>query len=364
METHKTKLLKRLLLILLAELLLVASVVVIFDPFYQYHAPWFGLEAVLNDRDNQMPGTIRNFEYDSVLVGSSVAENFDSEFLNEAYGGTTLKIIRASGSIADLLYYLEQAHGEQELKQVFWCLDIFALNSDLEVTLLGEDVPQYLHTATILDDLPYLYNKEVLFEKIPYMVACSFQGMNTGGNAYNWSRGKNFSARGAMAAYARDDISPDAVIAQKDFAANKELISQNINMLMEEISNHPGIQYRFILPPYSLLWWDCAYLNGELDERVYILEQVIPALLAMENVEVYFFQTEEDIVCNLDNYMDMIHYTPEINQYMLEQMLAGENRLQENNWQQELEALKKFAEHISREEIYRYYPTEEITPEN
>ena len=125
LEMQKKKSLKKLLYFLLAELVLVALVVVAFDPFYQYHEPWFGLGAVLNDRDNQMPGTIRNFEYDSVLVGSSVAENFDSAFLDETYGGTTLKIIRASGSTADLCYYLQQAHEKQELKQVFWCLDIF-----------------------------------------------------------------------------------------------------------------------------------------------------------------------------------------------------------------------------------------------
>lgn len=73
---------------------MVALVVWSFDPFYQYHAPFLGIEAVLNDRNNQMPGTVRNFSYDSVLVGSSVAENFVSSFLDETYGCSTLKLIR------------------------------------------------------------------------------------------------------------------------------------------------------------------------------------------------------------------------------------------------------------------------------
>ena len=341
---------------LAAELLLVALIVVVFDPFYQYHAPWFGLEAVLNDRDNQMPGTIRNFEYNSVLVGSSVAENFDSAFLDETYGGTTLKIIKSSGSIADLRYYLDLAHEKKDLQQVFWCLDLFALDSDVEVTLYGEDVPRYLHTESIFDDLTYLYNKEILFEKIPYMLACSFQGINTGGDAYNWSRGKSFGAQVAMQAYARDAIGPDTVIEQRDFLQDKDKISQNINMMVEEVEANPEITYRFLLPPYSLLWWDCAYLNGELEERIYILEQVLPALLALPNAEVYFFQSEEEIVCNLDNYMDMIHYSPEINQYMLECMAAGEKRLTAENWEKEVEKMAELAKRISGEEIYRYYP--------
>ncbi len=113
----KANALKRLIIFIVAELVAVAGAVWFFDPFYQYHEPFFGWEAVLNDRDNQMPGTIRNFQYDSVLAGSSVAENFDSAFLDEAYDCRTLKVIRASGSMADLLYYLEIAHYSPEINR-------------------------------------------------------------------------------------------------------------------------------------------------------------------------------------------------------------------------------------------------------
>ena len=40
-------------------LFLAAFLVWFFDPFYQYHAPFFGMEAVFQDRDNQMPGRDR-----------------------------------------------------------------------------------------------------------------------------------------------------------------------------------------------------------------------------------------------------------------------------------------------------------------
>ena len=347
-----------LLIVLLMEMLLVAGLVVVFDPFYQYHTPWFGLEAVLNDRDNQMPGTIRNFEYDSVLMGSSVAENFDSTFLDGVYGIETLKVIRASGSTADLLYYLEQVHEYQELKKVFWCLDLFALDADTEVTLTGDSVPKYLHTKTVFDDVTYLFNKEILFEKIPYMLACSRQGVNTGGEAYDWSRGKNFSVEGAMRAYSRPAVSPDLNVAQKSVPELEGRIETNISMIVAEVTANPEIEYYFILPPYSLLWWDCAYVNGDLETRLYTLEKVLPALLELKNAQVYFFQSEEDIVCDLNYYMDMIHYSPEINQCMLERMVAGENLLTVDNLQAKLEKMRQFTARISKEEIFRYYPLE------
>lgn len=359
METaNKKKALKKLLILIAAELFLAAFLVWLFDPFYQYHAPFFGEEAVLNDRDNQMPGTIRNFTYDSVLVGSSVAENFDSSFLDTVYGVTTLKIIRAAGSVADLLYYLESAQEERELADVFWCLDISALDAPVEVTLYGDDIPRYLHTKTILDDIPYLYNKEVLLEKIPTMLAYSHEGINTGGDAYNWARDKNFSAQQAMRAYDRLSVEVDGAVEQRGFEEKIPLISENIRLLTGQVASHPEIRYRFLIPPRSMLWWDCAYVNGELEERFYILDRAVRALMEFENVEIYYFQNEDFIVCNLDYYMDMVHYSPEINQYMLDRMAAGENRVSAENWESSMAWLRELTRRISEEEIYRCYGME------
>lgn len=352
--TDKKRALKRIAAVIVAELILAAAVVWLLDPFYQYHEPFFGLEAVLNDRENQMAGTIRNFRYDSLLVGSSVAENFDTEQLNEAYGCNALKVIRASGSMADLLYYVEMAEERQELGNIFWCLDIFAMNASPEVQMFQEGIPRYLYTATPLDDLPYLYNKEILLEKIPAMIVSSVKGINTGGAAYNWAADKNFSAEGAMRWYDRPkDAGKD--IVKKDPELYRETVRENVNMLAGQLAAHPEIQYRFLVPPYSMLWWDCAWVNGEEEERLYILEETLTMLLSFDNAEVYYFQNDRDIICNLDNYMDMIHYSPEINRFMLEEMQKGNYRLTGENREAVLEDMRNLVREIHEKEIYRYY---------
>lgn len=348
----RSKGLRKFIIIILAELAVLAAVVWFFDPFYQYHEPLGGMKAVLNDRDNQVVGTIRNFEYDSVLVGSSVAENFDSEYLNQYYDCTTLKIIRASGSAADLRYYLDMAHENQKLKNVFWCLDIFALNAPLQVTLYDEGIPRYLHTASVLDDIPYVWNKEILFEKIPFMLAAGLQGKNTGGQAYDWSEDKVFGPEKAMQAYQKPK---EYLPSPQDVEEYKEIIAANIALLKEEIEAHPQVQYRFLLPPYSLLWWDCGEVNGQTETRLYIVEQVLPALLEYENVEVYDYQNDMEIVCNLDYYMDMIHYSPDINQIMLERMVSGEDKVTPENWEDTVVEKRAMVKAIINEEIYRYY---------
>lgn len=329
-----------------------ALVVWIADPFYQYHAPWGNKEPVLYDRDHQVVGTIRTLSYDSVLLGSSVAENFNTDFLEQQYGGEILKIIRASGSAADLLYYLKLAHEQQELKNVFWCMDIFALTGSTQVTLYEEGVPRYLHTETILDDYTYLFNKDILFMKLPLSIAYGMLGKNIGGRAYDWSEDKQFGTEQAMRAYKKPVQNAEYEMTEEE----KELIQANIDMVIKEIDKHPQIEYTVLFPPYSMLWWDSGYVNGISEKYFYVLEQVLPRLTKQKNVRVHFFMAEDEIVCNLDYYMDMLHYSPAINQYMLEELKKDTYHITENMVETTMEQMKGLHDRIVQEEIYQYYP--------
>lgn len=347
--------LKKFIFFLGAELFALLFAVWFFDPFYQYHEPFIG-EAVLNDRDNQMPGTIRNFSYDSVLVGSSVAENCDTDYLDERFDVTALKIIRAGGSTADLLYYLNMARENHTLKKVFWCLDISALEADTSPTLKkGGDAPWHLHTETVLDDVPYLCNKEILLKTVPKNLVSAGKKINTGGNAYSWARGKTFSAQGAMAFYQKPAEAD--VLESLDFQEDKDRIDANIGMLIEEAREHPETEFVFFFPPYSMAWWDCARVNGFSEKNFYILERAMGALLQCPNVKVYFFMDLEEIL-DLDNYMDLIHYDPKLNQKMLELMASDRGRVTPENAEKILKNMRELQERICTEEIYRYYPRE------
>ena len=344
--------LKKWILFTAFEMLILFSVVWVFDPFYQYHAPFGDGKAVLYDRDNQVVGTIRNFSYDSVLMGSSVAENFDHSYLENRYDSTMIKIIKANGSLADLLYYLNMAWEKRELKNVFWCLDLFALEASPVPTIPdGVSPPGYLRTESLFDDIPYIYNKEILFEKIPQQLNFARLDKNTGGNAYNWAEGKEFSAARAKQVYQK----PKTAQAPKDFTEEKNNLTENLAFLTREIAAHPETAYRFIMPPYSLLWWDCAYTTGTLEKNFYLLEETLPALLAYDNVELYYFQSDKEIVCDLDNYMDMLHYSPEISQYMLEQLSSDKYRVTRENYKEKIAEMRALAGETTEKYIYQYY---------
>lgn len=343
--------LTKLICVILAELLLVVMVVWFFDPFYQYHKPFFGMKAVLNDRDNQVPGSIRTFDYDAVLVGSSVAECFDTGYLDEQFGCTTLKVIKASGTTADLLYYMDMVHDNQEINTVFYCLDISVFMYSTETELITDKYPRYLHTKNILDDWKYVFNKDVLFEIIPKNLALAKAGRNVGGDAYNWSRDKEFGAEAVKRAYEKPEVNAEP----KDFSEDISIIEANIANLCNEVESHPDITYYFCMPAYSMAWWDCSVASGLYEEYIYEIRNSVSALLEYDNVYVYDYQVWEDVVCDLDNYMDMIHYTPAVNQMMLEAMVNDENRVTRENLEYYIEKTESMVEKITTTEIYKNY---------
>lgn len=65
----------------------IALLVICIDPFFHYHEPWFGLKAVLTDKEYQCVGSLKNFDYDNLIVGSSVTENNNNAWFDEAFGG-------------------------------------------------------------------------------------------------------------------------------------------------------------------------------------------------------------------------------------------------------------------------------------
>lgn len=348
------------LFVLIAVILLglCASIIALVDPFYQYHRPFLGARAVLDDRDNQMPGSIRHFSYDSVLVGNSLVENCNTDQLCAYDGGKYLKIIKSSGTMPDLLYYMDMAREKHTLKKVYWCMDLSQLDCELQGSVNKELPNWYLHTRTILDDATYLFNKEILLETIPKMLANAYLGKNVGGMAYDWREGKDFSSTKAMQAYDRTGN----VIPENASALDLSDFEINLGRLKDEVTSHPETEYVFFLPPVSMNWWDIAYCNGLLNRQYVILEKIFEELLELSNVSLFDFQFEEEIVCNLDNYMDLVHYAPWVNQWMLEEM----TRVEESAYQVELDGdilspeeailrTKQMAEYIEAEGIYKYY---------
>lgn len=322
-------------------ILLLACVlaVVVFDPFFQYHKPLKGLKAVLTDKEYQCVGSLKTFDYDSVIAGSSVSENYNNGWFDQGFSCKSIKAIRSYGATADLCYLLDIAFEHQDLKYVFYNLDPSALEADPETTYELTGCPMYLYDDNYVNDVRYWLNKGVLMEKIPYLIANSLMGDYDENNSYNWAQWKEFNSDMILGLYIRKP----SVSEMKPRDYYEDLLRKNLDLLTDRITVHPETEFYIFVPPYSMLWWDNIYREGDTEAYLYNMEQAMKTLLAYENVKMFYFQNDREIITDLENYMDILHFSPEINHYICDSLIAGKRQVNSENYAEEIRSMRDLA---------------------
>lgn len=346
----QNKFIKHFLIWSIGLLLLCVLIVVLADPFFQYHKPLPGLKAVLTDKEYQCVGSLKTLEYDSVIAGSSVAENYNNGWFDQGFGCSAIKAIRSYGATADLCYLLDIAFEHQDLKYVFYNLDPSALVADPETTYELTGCPMYLYDDNYVNDVEYWLNKGVLMEKIPYMIAHSVMGDYDENDSYNWAQWKEFNSDMALGLYIRKP----SVSGMKPEDYYKDVCNENLKLLTDRIKAHPDTVFYVFIPPYSMLWWDNIYREGDTQAYLYNMERAMEALLACENVELYYFQNDTEVITDLENYMDILHFSPEINHYICDCMIAGEHRIDRDNYKESVSDMRSLSYKIVDELIRSY----------
>ena len=72
--------------LLLAILLLLGSITAVLDPYFHYHAPLEGLSYELFYQRYQNDGIVKHFDYDALITGNSMTENFKTSLCDELFG--------------------------------------------------------------------------------------------------------------------------------------------------------------------------------------------------------------------------------------------------------------------------------------
>ncbi|WP_026524517.1 hypothetical protein [Butyrivibrio sp. MB2005] len=351
---------KRFAIGVVSVLVLIALVVIVFDPFFHYHKPWLGLKAVLNDKEYQCIGTLRHFDYDALIVGSSVVENNDNSWFDQAYNCKSIKAVRSYGATADLCYLIDEAYKSgNDITKIFYNIDPSSLIADTEPTYESTGCPMYLYDNNPFNDIQYLFNKGVILEKIPYMIVNSYIADYDENLSYNWAKWKSFDSGSILGLYFRQkEVKP-----MLDEKVYEEQLRGNIELLTSELKNHPDTDFYLYFPSYSMLWWDGVYRSGERDAFIYAEKEMIKELLKYENAKVYFFQNDSEVITNLENYLDTIHFSPEINKRMLDKMAADEDRLTIDNYEDKLDEMKEFSDKIVNELVIPYEEQEKFNYE-
>lgn len=156
----------------------------------------------------------------------------------------------------------------------------------------------------------------------------------------NWADAYEYGKEAIEATYQRRETANEMVeMTDADYKNLKENLEQNVTSLAEK---NPNIDFYLFFPPFSIYYWDWLKQNGELERYVESERTAAEILLKYENIYLFAFDDEFDMICNPDNYMDYAHYGEWINSRMLLWMRTGEHRLKEENYQDYYEQIYKF----------------------
>lgn len=322
----------------LSALLASAVLVIIADPFFQYHKPLKGLHYLIDNKISQNPGLARHFEYDSVITGSSMTVNFDTNLFAEKLGLRTIKLSYDGAYPKDIDTILSLIQkSPNEVRAVFLSMDI--LNYRAEPGVTAYEIPSYLYNDTVLDDIPYLLNKEVILD---YIIRPQIERESTPLNEAYWSwiymwYGKDIVFQTYEIPSSLQPALPEDAFAEQ-VAANLE------TCILPHIESMSDTEFTFFFPPYSVLYWYKRYADGSLAAELAAQKQVVEALLAYPNVKIYYFQDDFAYITDFDNYCDYTHYRHEMNDYMTECFAQDTCRLSLENYNAVIDNMLSWAQ--------------------
>lgn len=320
----------------LAFLLIIAGVTIFVDPFFHYHKPFEKIPYTLNDQNYQNPGIVRHFDYDALITGTSMTENFKISNFAEVLGVNAIKVPYAGGRSMNMRIILEKAlKNNPNLQTVYLGLDLYMLKAQ-DTNETRNPLPEFLYNSNPFDDVRYLYNKDVFFNRVkPSLTnalkgtpSTSFDQYSSWYESYTFSQYTVIGSDWDMPRAERPDYSLDDAIKIAD-----DNLKKNILPLIEA---YPQVKFVIFYPPYSILYWYSNYAEYEIG----LQEHAVRTLMPYPNVEQYLFQNDHQIVTDLYNYKDYTHYGPDINTYMVHCFKDGTHRLTPDNVESELSKMK------------------------
>ena len=307
-------------------LAVLAGVTIFVDPFLHYHGGQDFLEYPLQDERYQNDGIVRHYDYDSIITGTSMSQNFNCSEFDELWEAESIKIANSGASYHESGENIRRVFSHNaDVVNVLCSLDGSRLNVPAYEDEY-EGYPVYLYDNNPFNDVNYLLNKEVVPKTIAVLnYTRSGQRTPTMDEYQNWSRYKSFGRDSVLSSFSlAEELEEESVLTDEDIRQIRENVSINFLELAKE---HPDTTFYLFFPPYSICYWEALVRTKQLNSQLEAQKTGVEVLLSVENIRVYDFSYRVDIIENLDNYTDSIHYGEWVNSEMLQMMKAGEGLL-------------------------------------
>lgn len=323
--------------------------VITIDPYLHYRLPQNRLSYSITSERYQNDGIIRLFDYDAVITGTSMTENFKTSQLDDLFHVKSVKVPFSGGSYKEINYWTEKAlKSHPDIKMVVRSIDLSMLVQEKDY-MKYESYPEYLYDEKWWNDVNYWLNKMTILEGIcqNVFIHSMVTGLQSTSLALfsfdeyaNWNDSAVFGKEAVLAGYERPDKVEDTVyLSEQEKQIIRENITQNVTALARK---YPDTKFYFFITPYSICYWDSLHQEGKISWEVEAQKIAIEEMLTSDNIELYSFCNDFETVCNLGNYKDEAHYGEDINALILSDMKNEEYKLTSDNYEDYLKSIYDF----------------------
>lgn len=348
---ESAKWLKKCIAALVGSVVLIFVLCFVFDPYFHFHKPFSFVSYRLYDERYTNDGISRHFDYNAIVTGTSMAQNFKTSEMDSIFGTQSVKETFSGAGYQELSQNLERAlKRNPDLKTVIWTIDYNGFIREKGWTQY-EGYPTYLYDDDPWNDTQYVFNKSIFYHGVlTDIVKTVLRQPSTSMDEYSaWN--KETGLHHIMQSYERSE--EKLQMEQGLTKEEREMVIENIKEnIVDLVNQYPDVNFYLFYTPYSICFWDYENREGLMLMQFEAEQIATELLLECPNVRLYNFFDKYDIICNLNNYRDKEHYSAEINSRILSWIKADEGLVTKENYMDKLEAEKEFYLNYDYESIY------------
>ena len=311
-------------------IIIVGAITLVFvvDPHYRYHMPWF-YDTVYYELYATAPRLLKDREYDTFLLGSSMTRNFFLDDVERHMGGKVIKLAASGATSYDLKKFFDiavEAKGNA-LKHVIFSLDIYSMNkSEADAHYKEFD---YLYRDDFKEEYKYFFSRQT-YSSMFYLIKRKIRPKKK--RQYQTDPNRMYTTEYDGMKFGFMEVMKDALhnerIHHTQTPAHKENFEHSLNnCLLPMVKDNPQIQFTIYLPPYHIYTYCQSEQFGEADALIRQRTRVMKELLRYPNVKLYDFQADRKYACNFDLYSDVQHFGSHAARLILADLAADHRRI-------------------------------------
>lgn len=329
--------------VLVGLLAALACLCIYIDPFIHYHKPLNGYayysvknEAYVND------GIIRKYDFTGIITGTSMSENFNTSQAEQLFGGSFIKIPLAGTTFCEVSDQLSRVYARGKNPEiVIRSLDPDLFIMDKDKSYHDYSDIRYIYNDNPFDDIKYLFNLDVFADYTLEILRNRLPDGQPGMDfdkycAWECQTGKDI----ILSKYIEGPkAKEEKVFTEYDKKITLENVCQNLTSVADD---HPETTFFYFISPYSIFYWKNLNDDKSIKRNIEAEKIAVEEMLRHPNIKLFAFSDNFDLICDLNNYKDYRHYTPEINSLILKWMSEGKNLLSPDNYHAYFDKLDRF----------------------